>query len=386
MTIKLRLIYVLDHGYSNINGYPHTTHGNKAMLDRLLKNFDEIIILCRDRSSSLLSEYKKIDNSNVKVVELKDFKSISEYIKTSLHNRNILKKYIASADVVFGLGFNGSLAIKLAKKKGKTCVGYIGGCGLLSYKNTNSIKEKVKSIIFYFKQRSLAKKADFMQYVAQYLHRTYPTYGRSFFASSIKIPFPDRDTKQNRYKKEYSYETPIKIGLIGYTHTPIKGIDTAIRALSKLENRYTLQVVGRGDHVWLDNLAKEFGVSERVEFLGTMPGGQAVWNWLDTVDIYIQPSISEGMPRATIEAMFRGCPVISTNVGGLCDIVPREWRIAPGDYEELSQLIRKMASNYETLHDSMLKSFKTAEQFSENILGKKYDDFWRSVIQAQGCD
>ena len=48
-----------------------------------------------------------------------------------------------------------------------------------------------------------------------------------------------------------------------------------------------------------------------------------VFEWLDTIDLYVQPSLTEGMPRAAIEAMSRGCPVVVSDVGGLKNLVDK---------------------------------------------------------------
>lgn len=42
---------------------------------------------------------------------------------------------------------------------------------------------------------------------------------------------------------------------------------------------------------------------------GVLPADQAVLDWLDEIDLYIQPSLTEGLPRAVIEAMDTGCIV-----------------------------------------------------------------------------
>ena len=55
---------------------------------------------------------------------------------------------------------------------------------------------------------------------------------------------------------------------------------------------------------WMQE-AKKMNVSNFIQFDGTLPSGQKVYDWLDEVDIYLQPSFQEGLPRALIEAMSR---------------------------------------------------------------------------------
>lgn len=57
-----------------------------------------------------------------------------------------------------------------------------------------------------------------------------------------------------------------------------------------------------------------------VSILGAKPHSE-VFSWLDSIDIYVQPSFMEGLCRSIVEAMSRACPVICTNVGGNYELV-----------------------------------------------------------------
>lgn len=59
---------------------------------------------------------------------------------------------------------------------------------------------------------------------------------------------------------------------------------------------------------------KQAGVTDRVKFLGELA---EINEWLDTSDIFILPSESEGMPLAVMEAMAKGLPVAATAVSGV---------------------------------------------------------------------
>lgn len=67
----------------------------------------------------------------------------------------------------------------------------------------------------------------------------------------------------------------------------------------------------------------ENGVADRVVFKGQMKH-QQVLEWIDSLDIYIQPSMQEGLPRALIEAMSRACPAIGSSTGGIPELLPSD--------------------------------------------------------------
>ena len=79
-------------------------------------------------------------------------------------------------------------------------------------------------------------------------------------------------------------------------------------------------MVGDGDRTRLEQVIRDNDVAEQVEFLGAMTHDK-VFNWLDTIDLYVQPSRQEGLPRALIEAMSRGLPAIGAATGGIPELI-----------------------------------------------------------------
>ena len=66
--------------------------------------------------------------------------------------------------------------------------------------------------------------------------------------------------------------------------------------------------------------AAALALSERVEFVGSLPRAQALER-LRSVDVLLMPSLWEGMPLAALEAMAMGVPVVASAVGGLKEII-----------------------------------------------------------------
>lgn len=102
----------------------------------------------------------------------------------------------------------------------------------------------------------------------------------------------------------------------------VKNQPLLLRVFSKFLTQYPhakLRFVGDGsERKRLEDLAVDLKISENVEFLGMrndIPELIEGFNW------FVLSSFSEGTPLAVIEAMAASCPVVSTSVGGLIDLI-----------------------------------------------------------------
>lgn len=130
----------------------------------------------------------------------------------------------------------------------------------------------------------------------------------------------------------------IVIGSVGWL-TKVKGHRTLIEAIARLKPRFPLVhlvMVGGGDLLGeLAALATQFGIENSVTFLGER---QDIPECLAGMDIFVLPSLNEGMGRALIEAMAAGRPVIASRVGGIPAVVRHRdtgMLVPPGDVRAL---------------------------------------------------
>lgn len=138
------------------------------------------------------------------------------------------------------------------------------------------------------------------------------------------------------------------LGIVGRL-VPIKDHPTLLQALSLVpDGRQAphLLVVGDGERQEeLQRFTHHLGLASRVHFLGWRDDLEAILGWLDVV---ICCSRNEGTPVALIEAMAAGVPVISTDVGGVADLVAHGetgWLVPPGDPVALARGIERLLSD-----------------------------------------
>ena len=134
--------------------------------------------------------------------------------------------------------------------------------------------------------------------------------------------------------------------------TPIKGLETLLRALAALRSdglaaaRLTLLVVGgtkgdSGDGAHLRRLAQDLGVAPWVDFRGPQPQ-DALPDYYAAADLCLMPSRYESFGMVALEAMASGVPVIASRAGGLAVTVQDgvTGRLVPeGDVAALARAI-----------------------------------------------
>ena len=99
-----------------------------------------------------------------------------------------------------------------------------------------------------------------------------------------------------------------------------KGQDLVIKAMGGLPDTRLL-LVGKGeDEASLRKLAREFGVADRVHFLGSQPPSSLAPLY-SAADMMVLPSASEGLANAWIEALACGTPLVITEAGGAREVV-----------------------------------------------------------------
>ena len=118
----------------------------------------------------------------------------------------------------------------------------------------------------------------------------------------------------------------------------------------------------------------------RQQFCGILPSGDAVSAWLDGIDIYIQPSFLEGLPRALVEAMSRGCPALGSSVGGIPELLAAGCLHPPGDSLALASLLVQAVNDKCWQRQQAERNFQEAAQYEKAILDQRRRAFWLEFI------
>lgn len=221
-------------------------------------------------------------------------------------------------------------------------------------------------------QKKLAKNASYTIYVTDYaLQKRYTSKGKMFACSDVSIGEIDNDVLQKKLNNLKKHREVIKIGTCGRIGDFNKGQHLVIKALGILKNQNILnfcyEMVGFGDSELLHTLIKETGLEDKVVFVGGKSHSEMM-DWYDDIDIYIQPSYSEGLSRAIVEAMSRACPVICSNVGGNNELISDKYLFRRGDYKQLADKLKLIITD---LSQQAEANFNNSKKYQKEILDIK---------------
>jgi glycosyltransferase involved in cell wall biosynthesis len=120
---------------------------------------------------------------------------------------------------------------------------------------------------------------------------------------------------------------------------PVKGLDDFLQAAVTIRTALDgarFLVVGEGPlRPELERRARELGIEDATQFLGFRADAVNVINLLD---VFVMPSLHEGLPMALLEAMVLGKPIVATSVGGIPEVLRdlHSWLVPPREPRALA--------------------------------------------------
>ncbi len=182
-------------------------------------------------------------------------------------------------------------------------------------------------------------------------------------------------------------DTDRVIGVVGNLY-PVKGHQYLIDAIPAVLEKYpdtSFVFAGRGE---LENDLKQqvnrLGLDKRVHFLGLR---QDIPRILALLDVFVLPSLSEGLSMAILEAMMAGKPVIATRVGGNPEIVldgETGFLVTPKDSHALAaSLIALLKDRHLAIQFGEKGKRRAEHQFSLQIMVSAYQSLYDKCLRTE---
>lgn len=357
------------------NIYHHNFLG--SILERY-KQFGELTVC---------SVCKECENSMEAVVNL-DIESFYPLVKENTiktrfldrrHNKQVLKSLVKSHDfiIIHVPSSSSELAAKLALKYRKPYLAIVVGCPWDALWNYN-LKGKLLAPLAYCNMKRYVKRAPYALYVTNFfLQNRYPNYNYSLGCSDVCIKKNDFSvcTIRKDRMRELTKNDEIKLVTVAAVNAPFKGQRYVIKAISQLNNwgwKFHYYLIGGGDNSFLKSIIQKYNMEEYVHFLG-QKSHEDVIKELEMMDIYIQPSKQEGLPRALVEAMSLGMPAIGSNIAGIPELLGSDYLFKIGNIKEIITLLQSPKEKWiQAIDENYIK----AQNYLPDILDEKRDKFF----------
>ncbi len=370
----------------------HFYNGSDAIIDyayltRYLAYYDDIQVLVRTRCvAHVVESLPQIDGDRVSVVPLPDPQS-------PWHAVMSLPTLIRG--IVRAVRRSQACYLKMPDVLG-TVVGLVLWCMRRpyavevvadAYEGIRHAKKRMFGCDLYARvfdslTRCIVSRAATVTYISQYLQSRYPhpKPDRQFVFCSVDISETDRG--QPRGRDDFDV-TPFRLVAAGRLSAE-KGHVYLIRAMKAVietsEGRVLLEVLGDGpERPALESEVKALGLEKHVRFIGIVKRGASLHQYLDRAQLYVLPSLTEGMGRGLIEAMARGVPCVATAVGGVPEYLETDCLVPAADPTALANRILTVMHEPDTLARWSTANIEATLAFSPAQLQVIKTRFWSTV-------
>jgi glycosyltransferase involved in cell wall biosynthesis len=383
----MRVVFAHDHRFRHGPGGEVYTLGSfpASLWDRYLEHFEEVCVVARDGGSLPDgARLSRADRAGVTFEFLPSLSSFRQLLFRSLDLDARMHSIVQAADAVVARvpSEMGLLALRHAKRLKKPYAVEVVGCAWDGYLNNGALTARMYAPLGFLRNRRAISDAPLALYVtSSWLQERYPTKGESASASNVYLLAEDPAAVARREERLAALakdKRPV-LGTIASLQIKSKGIQTALAAISMLRKTgldLTYHVLGAGDAEPWKRLASDLGISDLVFFDGTRRAGDEVYQWLDDIDIHLQPSFQEGLPRATIEAMSRGVACVGSTCGGIPEVLPPARLHRPGDAAGLAAIIRRLADDPAALAAASRADREAVRQFDAGTLQVRRSAFF----------
>lgn len=137
-----------------------------------------------------------------------------------------------------------------------------------------------------------------------------------------KVVYTGLPMKEFPFSKNYNKNQPLKLISVGRPHW-VKGYDYALescRILKEQDVCFHYSIIGGSGKEELQFLISDLGLEDCVSLVPRLPHTE-VYRLMQEASLLLLPSVEEGLPNVIVEAMALGLPVLSTDCGGVSELV-----------------------------------------------------------------
>lgn len=189
--------------------------------------------------------------------------------------------------------------------------------------------------------------------------------------------------KQNLKKELGIPENSLIVGTAGRL-VPVKGPEFLIKAAKYVISKYPdAFFIFTGDGYlkqYLEKKASNLGLRENIIFMGWRDDAAKI---LSLYDVFVLPSLNEGMGRVLVEAMALGKPIVASNIGGIPDLVihgKNGFLVPPKNPKELAKYIQVLLEDKDKREKMGLAGKEMAYNFTSERMVEKIANLYKKLL------
>ena len=167
---------------------------------------------------------------------------------------------------------------------------------------------------------------------------------------------------------------------------PQKSLDLLLRAWVEVAKQTpaNLVLVGDGpDRQSLTDLANDLKIADRVHFTGSVPDPA---EFLRAADVFVLPSVAEGLSNSLLEAMATGLPCLASDIGGNTDLLESGktgWLVPPGKIEAWSSAMIHAIDDPEAARTiGHAARLRIESEFALPVVVDRYVALYRQMLKS----
>lgn len=195
---------------------------------------------------------------------------------------------------------------------------------------------------------------------------------------NVPVVYNGINLKKYNIKSNYSFGDEIKLLHIG-RFAEAKNHENLINIFKELSNEFgtlKLYLIGEGTlEPKIKSQVKKLNLENKVVFVGIT---DQISDYLYNSDIFVLPSLFEGMPMTLIEAMASALPIVTTNVGGITSMLTNnvEALLSEPENTAIYNNIKRMLLDENLRKRCGLNAKKKSLLFSAEVMAKRYLDIY----------
>lgn len=360
---------------------------------RYLAVFDEVIIVARVNPADQVEDgWIRVDGERIKFCGLPYYIGPAQMVRKLPQLLKAINQ-IAKLDAHFILRVPSILGALLSRRlqlNGKPyAIEVVGDPGdVFTKDNFKSKLVKVYNFIFSTFLIKQCKNAKAVAYVTKStLQQKYPPNPTALSTNYSSIEMSDYFYSEIKSpKKKDEIKRLLFIGSLSQTY---KGLHVLLDALGELTSndlKWKLDVIGdgsfRNDY---EQQVERLDLKSKVQFHGYISDRKAIYEFFRSSDLFVLPSLTEGLPRVVIEAMATGLPVVASRVGGVPELIEECALVAPGNPQELREKIELILNDDEFSSARAKYNREESESYRAEVLQSRREKLYSYLINEKDC-